>query len=276
MLRSLLLVLDDTPGAGVARDIALALARQTGAALTAVAVLDRPHTADAVEAAPIGGGAFLARRNAALAAQAEAEAAAAITHCLSAAGDLPIAIERLGEAPEPALLAAAAAHDLIVIGRDCTLGREQTEAGLAPAIEALLREGGRPLLICPATAPANSGPVLIGYDDSLPARRALHAFALLGLIPDAPVRLLTAASDPDEVRPLATAGAALLRQHGRSVEAFALEGDPVALLLAEAATHHARLLVMGAYGHGGLRAWLRGTATSRLLREAPCPILAAG
>lgn len=276
MLRSLLLVLDDTPGAGVARDVAIALARESGAALTAVVVLDRPHTTDAVEAAPIGGGAFLARRNAALAARAEAEAEAAITQCRAAAGDLPIAIERLGEAPEPALQAAAAAHDLIVIGRDCTLGREQTEAGLAPAIEALLRDGGRPLLICPANPPANTGPVLVGYDDSLPARRALHAFALLGLLPDAPVRLLTAASDPDEVRPQATAGAALLRQHGRSVEAFALEGDPVALLLAEAATHHARLLVMGAFGHGGLRAWLRGTATPRLLREAPCPILAAG
>lgn len=44
MLCSILLALDDTPGAIAARDLAFALARRTGAAVTALIVLDRPHT----------------------------------------------------------------------------------------------------------------------------------------------------------------------------------------------------------------------------------------
>ncbi|MBX9702285.1 MAG: universal stress protein, partial [Acetobacteraceae bacterium] len=54
MLRSILLALDDTPGALAARDLAIALARRSGAALTAAAVLDRPHTLGATEAMPAG------------------------------------------------------------------------------------------------------------------------------------------------------------------------------------------------------------------------------
>ena len=49
--------------------------------------------------------------------------------------------------------------------------------------------------------------------------------------------------------------------------------NPAELLLAEARSLTARMLVMGAFGHtGGLRALLLGTATQRLLRDAPCPV----
>ena len=75
MLRSILLTLDDTPGAMAARDLAFALAREHGARVTALVVLDRPHTLDSRQSVPIGGASFATRRNAALAAQVEAEAA---------------------------------------------------------------------------------------------------------------------------------------------------------------------------------------------------------
>ena len=52
MLRSILLALDDTAGALAARYYALALARHTGAALTATVILDRRDLTDAHEAVP--------------------------------------------------------------------------------------------------------------------------------------------------------------------------------------------------------------------------------
>jgi nucleotide-binding universal stress UspA family protein len=274
MLRSILVALDDTPGATAARDAALALARRSGAAVTAAVVLDRPHTLDASEPVPIGAAAFAERRNARLAAQAEAEAAAALDAARQAAGDLPLEVLRLEDAPEPALLTASAGHDLVVLGRDSTLGREETEDGLAPVIEALLQEGARPLLVVPPGPPPLPGaPVLVGYDGSRPARYALQLFALLGLAEASPVKLLSAGDSREEVARLAAEGAGFLRRHGIAVEEWAVTGgQPAELLLAEARSLKARLLVMGAFGHTGLRALLLGTATRRLLRDAPCPV----
>jgi len=273
MLRSILVALDDTPGALAARDAAFALARRTGAAITAATVLDRPHTLDANEPVPIGAAAFAERRNARLAAQAEAAAAAALAACQQAAGGLPFEMLRLEEAPEPALLRAGAGHDLVVLGRDCTLGREEAE-DVAPVIEALLRDGARPLLVVPPGAAAPPpAPVLVGYDGSVPALRALQLFALLGLDEGSPVMLLAVDPDPARAALLAAEGAGYLRRHGMSVQEWAMEGDePAELLLAEAARLRARLLVMGAFSHTGLRALLLGAMTRRLLRDAPCAV----
>jgi nucleotide-binding universal stress UspA family protein len=277
MLRSILVALDDTPGAFAARDTAIALARRTGAMLTLAIVLDRPHTLQAHEPVPIGGAAFAERRNAALAAQLEAEAEKMLAAASTACGDLPHTMLRLEEAPEEALLRAGAMHDLIVLGRDSTLGREETEDGLAPVIEALLKDGPRPLLVVPpgiaATGAEAGGQVLIGYDGSLPAQRVLQSLALLGLAEGATVKLLAANPDQAEAARLAAEGAGYLRHHGLKVTEWAVTASrPAELLLAEVADMPARMLVMGGFGRTGLRALLLGTATKRLLRDVPCVV----
>lgn len=274
MLRSILVALDDTPGAQAARDAAIALARRTGAALAAAVVLDRPHTENDHEPVPIGGAAFKARRDARLTEQAEAEAQAALAACAAAAGDQPYTSLRLEDAPEPALVRAGAAHDLIVIGRDCTLGREQANGGVAPVIEALLRDGARPLLVVPPAAGLRpDGPVLAAYDGSAPAREAFQMFALLGLAGSDPVRVAAVAGSPERALALAGEGCAILRNHGlAATELACADGDPADILLAEVTRIGARLLVMGAFGGGSLMRLLVGSTTDLLLRDSPVPI----
>jgi nucleotide-binding universal stress UspA family protein len=270
MIASILLALDDTPGATAARDLAFALARRTGAAVTAVLVLDQPHTTGRHEAVPVGGGAFATRRNAKAAAAVAAEAEAVLAAARAAAGDLAFDVIRHDEAPERALLAEGAAHDLIVIGRDSTLGREQADDGLSPTIEALIRDGARPLLVVPpGTSPA-TGPVLIGYDGSLPAMRTLQLFAVLGLAGEAPVKLLDF-SEGGTAAPLR-----YLQRHGLVADSVAAEGDAHDILLAEARSLPARLLVLGADEEGGVARLIFGSATARLLRAAPCPVFIHG
>lgn len=279
MMRSILLALDDTPGAVAARDVAFALARRTGAAVTAVIVLDRPHTTGAAEAVPIGAGVFAARRNVKLAEAVEAEAQAVLAAARQAAGDLAFEVVRREECPEEALLAEAATHDLIVIGRDCTLGREATDDGLAPTIEALLRDGVRPLLVVPdgTVSPGLSAgerlqrPVLIGHDGSAAGMRTLQLFALLGLADGEVVKLLDFTTG--------TSPAALQRylvRHGMQAEAYAVQGDAHDILLAEARSLPASVLVLGAEQEGGIARLIFGSAIARLLRASPCPVFIHG
>ncbi|WP_372624060.1 universal stress protein [Falsiroseomonas sp.] len=274
MLRSILVALDDTPGAVAARDVAIALAGRTGASLTAAVVLDRPHTQNDHEPVPIGGAAFKARRDAKLTRQAEEEAEAALAACAAAAGDQPYQVLRLQEAPEDALVRAGASHDLIVVGRDCTLGRQQTEGGVAPVIEQLLRDGARPLLVVPpgGTLPAE-GPVLAAYDGSAPSREAFHLFALLGLAEGGTVRVAAVEDTREAALKLAEEGAAGLRHHRIAAEPLPIAGhDAADLLLAEAEAIGARMLVMGAFGGSSFVRLLVGSTTDRLLRDSRLPI----
>ncbi|MGG5888513.1 universal stress protein [Falsiroseomonas sp. HC035] len=288
MLRSILVALDDTPGAKAARDAAFALSRRSGATLTAAVVLDRPHTQSEHEFVPIGGAAFKARRDAALAKRAAEDATVALAECAQAAAGHPYAELQLDDAPEPALLRAGATHDLLVIGRDSTLGLEATEDGVAPVIERLLMDGARPLLVIPPNSgPPNSGPpncvpagsvpeegpVLVGYDASIPAMAALQLFALLGMGEGAPVRVASAAETREAALAMAEEACSYLRRHGLDATPLALVGDrPADLLLAEAEGLRARLLVVGSYEESGLRRLLTGSATHVLLQRATCPV----
>ncbi|MCX8132761.1 MAG: universal stress protein [Roseococcus sp.] len=273
MLRSILLALDDTPGALAARDLAFALARKTGAGLTAAIVLDAPHTRDLHEPVPLGAGAFAVHRNAKLAEAVEQEAEQVLAAARAAGQDLRFEVVRREEAPEPALLAEGARHDLIVIGRDSTLGREASEDGLSPCIEALIADGVRPLLVVPpGVAPDAAGPVLLGYRETAAAMRTVQLFALLGLGRESEVKLL-------DFSPEGRAGpgiAGYLARHGCAASAARAEGEEHDVLLAEARSLPARLLVLGAEEEGRLARLILGSATARLLRAAPCPVFIHG
>lgn len=273
MLRSILVALDDTPGAVVARDAAIAYARRSGASLTVAVVLDRPHTQDEHEAVPLGAGAFKQHRDEKLTEQAEAEAQAALRACAQAAEGLDYRELRLEDAPGPALVKAGATHDLIVIGRDSTLGREIHD-GVAPVIETLLRDGARPLVVIPPDATVRTdGPILAAYDGSAPAREALHLFALLGLAGDSPVRVVSIARPEAAARAMAEEGCAVLRQHGVAAEPLAsVASDVAGVILAEVEAIGARALVMGAFGGSSLLRMLVGSTTDRLLHQVRVPI----
>ena len=276
MLRSILLALDDTEGALAARDYALALARHTGAALTAAVILDRRDLTDAHEAVPPGAAAFKERRDAALLRQARADAEEALAGLRQAADGMPFSVQTLEASPAEALLAAAGGHDMLVVGRDSTLGRQEAEDGLSPTIEALLHDRTRPLLVVPPGArfdPAASA--LVAFDGSPGALRAVQLFALLGL-GRCGATVLSVAEDEDKAAALAGTAAGFLQRHDVPAKALPVIGThPVGALLAEAAAMPAGMLVMGAYEHTGLRALFTGSATKHLLRRAPCAIFAA-
>lgn len=142
----------------------------------------------------------------------------------------------------------------------------------------LALEGGRPVLIIPnGRAPAEVGRrVLIAWNGRREAARAV--FDALPLLKKATaVRVVRVGeSDASDAEPVADICQSLVR-HGVKVGRTATvdgAGTSVgAVLLAEADTFDADLVVMGCYGHSRLREFVFGGATRHFLHKMHTPVL---
>ena len=273
-LCDILVHIDQSPRALMRLDIAAELARQHGAHLTALQVIDVALPVMAMGDG--GGGAVIAElmeqmRQSALAAGVKLKVA--FEAALAREGIMGEWRQVEGTTQEILALHGRYA-DLLVLGQD---DPESDSAGL---LEAMVFDCGRPVLAIPfARSFKTIGKrVLVGWNASRAASRALHdALPLIAKAETATVFL----ANPK--RGLGGHGeepgadiARHLARHGMKVEVAMAIADDVpdsALLLNHASDMGADLLVMGAYGHSRLREFILGGMTRSLLREMTVPVL---
>jgi nucleotide-binding universal stress UspA family protein len=204
--------------------------------------------------------------------------------------------------PAPALLAAAAGAELLVVGARGTSGLNGLLLGSVS--QHLLRRTTGPLAIIhpPGPAPlgaahrrdpdhAETGRIVVGFDDSPSARRALHWAAdearLRGALLDvvrawdvvypvaAPMGGFPVESDATEVSARAGLESALAVLEAenlpRPVVAHLVHG-PAAPTILDAACN-ADLVVLGTRGHGAVRGALLGSVTHHVAHLAPTPLV---
>jgi nucleotide-binding universal stress UspA family protein len=162
--------------------------------------------------------------------------------------------------------------DVVVVAQPRPDGRTDRAPGLA---ESLILTSGRPIIVFPSVSTVSRiRRILVGWNAR---RESIRAVA------DAMPALMKAEAVEDE----RTAGhgqdpgaevARHLARRGVKVDtrrlSSAKEKEEVGhLLLSQAATFGADLLVMGAYGHSQLREWMFGSVTRTVLREAGLPVL---
>jgi nucleotide-binding universal stress UspA family protein len=273
-LCDILVHVDQSPRAQMRLDIAADLARQHGAHLTALQVIDVAMPVMALGDG--GGGAVIAElmeqmRQSALVAGVKLKAAfeAAL------ARDGIMGEWRQVEGTTPEILALHGRYaDLLVLGQD---DPESDSAGL---LEAVVFDSGRPVLAIPFAGSFKTigKRVLVGWNASREATRALHdALPLIAKAETATVFLAnpTRGLDGHGEEPGADIARHMAR-HGLKVEVAKVIADDVpdsALLLNHASDMGADLLVMGAYGHSRLREFILGGMTRSLLREMTVPVL---
>ncbi len=176
------------------------------------------------------------------------------------------------------LLLQARYADLIVVSQEGGHERLSAERGLP---QYLALHGTRPVLVVPANDHGKSipGNILVGWDGSMPAQRAIGA-ALPLLAQAATVRLVVINPDRQSELHGDEPGADMalyLARHGVTVEVVvehtrAPEGEA---LMDLARDTHADLMVAGAFGHSRYREWILGGVTRELLEHAPAPLLIA-
>jgi nucleotide-binding universal stress UspA family protein len=64
-----------------------------------------------------------------------------------------------------------------------------------------------------------------------------------------------------------------LVERGLQVEQVVREGYPASVIVDEAESRGADLIVIGTHGHSGLKHMLLGSIAERVVQKAPCPVL---
>ncbi len=137
----------------------------------------------------------------------------------------------------------------------------------------VLHSAPRPVVVVPENLGAGEA-VVIAYDGSLQASRALYAFEASGLGRGRDVHVVSIGSEQGPASAQADRAVEFLAFHEiKSVPTVLTSPNaPAPLLLERARGLGAGLIVMGVYGQPILREFFVGSTTRTMLRETPVPL----
>ncbi len=275
MVKDLLVCLEGSPSSERATELAIEIARELSARLLGLAIVDEPDIR-AGAATSIGGASFKRHRDEALiedASQRVNEYLARFeARCLDAGVQARV-LELRGR-PAPKILEEMRSHDLTLMGRQVNFLFE-TKSEDSDTRDNVLHRADRPVIIVPEVM-APAGPdVLVAFDGSSAAKRAVRAFAGSGLAQGRKVHVASVQDDGEEAWGMATRGVELLGELGVAAKARSVVSAlPIAAAILEARRKvGAGLLVTGAYTRRSkLSELLWGSVTQSLLEETPVPL----
>jgi nucleotide-binding universal stress UspA family protein len=140
----------------------------------------------------------------------------------------------------------------------------------------VLRDGPRPVIVVPRE-PAEGDTVLVAYDGSLQAARAVAAFEASGLGRDRTIHVVSISPDLSDAAQDTDRAVEFLRFHGLNVLSNPIDSSllPEEIILRQISRISAGLVVMGAYGQPVLKEFFLGSVTRSMLKECPAPLFLA-
>jgi nucleotide-binding universal stress UspA family protein len=270
MINDILVCLEGSASTERAIDLGLELAREHDARLVGMAIIDDPDLRASPTAADLKQHRDLvllesARKN------AEATLAQFETRC-QLAGVATRSLEVRGR-PAAKILEEMTEHDLTLIGRNANFLLETTEAD-AHTRDDVLHRARKPVLIVPEE-PARAGhDVLIAFDGSTAAKRAVLSFAASGLAQGRTIHVASMDDDGEQAWQMASRGVDLLREHAVTAKPRSLVSSlPIAEALLELRRKlGAGLMVTGAYARSRLTELLWGSVTREMIEKTPVPL----
>ena len=280
MLRSILVGLDGSDYSKSAVEVGIYLARKTRALLVGLGVVDEPTIRDA-EPRLIGGGVpyaepvFYRERVASARREVEQFLSQFSVRCAQARVSCKV-LEDVG-LPHEQIELEAQRYDLIVLGQQ-TRFHFETQEGYDDTVLRVLKNSPRPVIAVPARLDLNpekpGHTVLVAYDGSLQAARALQAFQTSGLAGVLPTVVVTVDTDQKRAARATERAIDYLRLHNIRANSWPITTteSPASTILAAAAEHQSVLIVTGSYGQPILREFFLGSVTRSLLAESPVPL----
>jgi nucleotide-binding universal stress UspA family protein len=274
MIKDMLVCLEGGPSSAQATELAIRLGLVLEATLVGLAIVDEPDIR-AGAATGIGGSSYKRDRDAALLKDAHEHAEQWLEVFLGRCREVGVAARALEQRGRPAatILEEMRRHDLTFIGRNANFLFE-TQAEDTHTRDAVVARAPKPVMIVPETPIETGRAVLVAYDGSSAAKRALRAFADSGLAKDRPVHVASVGDEGAPAFELATVGCELLREQGVKAQAHSVVS---VLSIAEAILMQrqklgAAFVVSGAYAHSRLSQLIWGSVTRELLEKTQVPL----
>lgn len=159
--------------------------------------------------------------------------------------------------------------DLIVMGRSGEHA-DWLDGVLGSTTEGVVRRAKCPVLVTDWSE-ARIGQVVVAYDGSSHAKQALHLAAVLGESWGGRYAVLSVSDD--HAAHWLEGARSYMEAHTIEVEYVGRDGDPREEILEFCRERNADLLLMGGYGHSKVREMLLGSTTAHLINRADCPVL---
>lgn len=249
MIKDILVCLESSPGSVRAIELGLELAREHSARLVGLEIVTDGETRDGVAE-------HVARFS------ARAEALGVWTRTLRLHG--PAAAKILEE---------MTAHDLTILARGARfLVEDQDQNG--ETRDNVLHHARKPVIVVPDQTVRADHDVLVAYDGSSAAKRAVAAFAGSGLAQGRTVHVTSMDDDGQQAWEMASRGVELLREHSIAAKPRSLVSTlPIAEALLDLRRKlGAGLLVSGAYARTRLSEMIWGSVTRGLIEKTPVPL----
>lgn len=181
--------------------------------------------------------------------------------------------ELLDEEGRPADVIAREAQrcDLVLVDRPPS--RDVLGGLSSDQLIGIVKHCPRPLVVVP-DRPSTAKDVVIAYDGSLPAARAVQAFAQSELATNRQVHVVGIAEHFVTATRRVDRAVAFLKRHKIAADAVPITSpdDPADVLRDHIANYPTGLLVMGTFGQSYLREMIFGSVTRRLLEHCPVPV----
>jgi nucleotide-binding universal stress UspA family protein len=274
MLRSILVGLDGSPQTAFTLELGIEWARRHDALLVGIGVIDEPGIAKAkpvlLGGPPYADPIFFREHVADARRQVEQFLERFALRCVEAG----VACKVLENAGSPCeqIVIEAQRYDLILLSQRTRFHFETLEQD-DDTLDRVLKHSPRPVVVAPETW-GEGRSVVVAYDGSLQASRALSAFQGLGLHESREVHVLSMHAERREAARHAERAVDFLWTHEIKATAHHLQclGHAGEMLLKQVEQLEAGLVVMGAYGQATLREFVLGSVTRTLLQRCPVPL----
>ncbi len=272
MLRTILVGLDGSEDSDSALELAIRWAKRFDALLVGMGCVDEPGIHGPEEF--LVGEAYFDRLNSDLLAETRTRVEGALSRGALRCAEAGVAFKPLEDVGTPyvQILAEAQRFDLIVLGRQ-THFRFGWEEEPDVTLSKVLADSPRPVVAVPEE-PEGGEAVVVAYDGSLQAARALYAFEASGLGQGREIHVVSIAGDKKDAARCADRAVEFLKWHRLVALPYPVDSvrPPAEVLLEMIRLREAGLLVMGAYGQPVLREFFLGSTTRTMLEKGTAPM----
>lgn len=274
MMRSILVGLDGTDDCRVAVDLGICWARRFDCLLVGIGVVDEPTIRGHQPGGQISPSYQAAYDQLLTATRHDVEQA--LERFAIRCSHAEVAFKLLEDEGQPCerILTELQRYDLLILGCK-THFRPASGQRACETLENVLRSASRPVIVAPkVNIDKHRGGVVVAYDGSVQAARALQAFLGSGLTELGMIRVVTVHPESSiEAARIADRAAEFLRFHDIETQRVSLVGSPAAQqFVAYAEEKSAELLVMGAYGQSRMKEFFFGSATCTALEASTVPL----